>query len=71
MATEKAQIIKDKSGTPIFAVIDYQEYLRLLDEAIDAEGIKHDIEEAEKRINDKTRPFEKVVKEIENKYHNK
>lgn len=72
MARKKPQIIKDSAGKPEYVVIEYQEYLRLIDEIEDPEGLKRSIELADKRyINDEeTVPAEKVFADINKQFEN-
>ena len=66
MAGKIPQIIQDEAGNPIFAVIDYQEYLRMIDELEDPEGIKRDLEEAFAPENQGPgKPLEQILQEIE------
>lgn len=70
MARKKPQIIKDSAGKPEYVVIEYQEYLRLLDELEDPEGLKRAIELADERYsnNEETVPAEKVFADINKQF---
>lgn len=60
-------IIKDNDNNPAYVVIEYQEYLRILDELEDPEGIEKNLQESCSEENKgEGKPLGQILKELEN-----